>query len=70
MKYSKLKNDLEILELQHKHEISMLKMKHEQAVKELLNKCTHKYEDGTSAKVFEGVQWDYWYACDICGKTV
>lgn len=70
MKYSKLKNDLEMLELQHKHEIALLQMKHEQSKNELLNKCTHKYEDGTSAESYKGVQWDSWRECSICGKTI
>ncbi len=70
MKYSKLKNDLEVLELQYKHEITMLQINHEQAKRELLSKCTHTYEDGTSAKVFEGEQWNYHYKCGICGKTI
>jgi hypothetical protein len=69
MKYSKLKNDLEMLELQHKHEIALLQMKHEQTKKELLSKCTHKYEDGTSADTYKGTQWDSWRECAICGKT-
>jgi hypothetical protein len=70
MKYSKLKHDLEIMELQHKHEIQLLNMKHEQARKELLIKCTHKYEDGSSAQGFRGSQWDNYNACDICGRRM
>lgn len=70
MRYSKLKNDLEILELNHKHELELLKMKHELAKKELLSKCTHTYEDGTSAKQFAGTQWDNWSECSICRKTL
>lgn len=70
MKYSKLKHDLEILELNHKHELQILKMKHEQARNELLSKCTHTYEDGTSARTFAGTQWDNWTECSICGKSI
>lgn len=70
MKYSKLKNEIEMLELQHKHEIALLQMKHEQAKSELMNKCTHKYEDGTSTRVGKGGQWNYWDECDICKKVM
>jgi hypothetical protein len=70
MKYSQLKNDLEILALQYKHEMALLKMKYEQAERELLSKCTHAYDDDTSARVFAGTQWDNWHECDICGKSV
>ena len=70
MKYSKLKHDLEVLELNHKHELELLKMKHEQAKKEIMNKCLHTYEDGSSARVYKGVQWDSYYVCDICGRNV
>lgn len=70
MNYSKLKHDLEILELNQKHELDLLKMQQEQTKKELLSKCTHTYEDGSSAKTFGGTQWDHFYVCDICKKTL
>ena len=70
MKYSKLKNDLEVLELNNKHELELLKMKHEQAKKELISKCTHTYEGGASAITSRGSQWDFYSICDICGKSI
>lgn len=70
MRYSKLKYDIEILELNHKHELEMLKMKHEMAKKELLKTCTHRWDDGSSASEFRGTQWDNWNACAICGRLV
>jgi len=70
MQYSKLKNEIEMLELKHKHDMQLLKMQHEQDVKELKSKCTHTYDDGTSAKTWQGVQWDYYYNCAICNKTI
>lgn len=69
MRYSKLKNELEVLELKHKHENALLKMNHEQEKSELLNKCTHTYDD-TSAKCCDGVQLDLYYKCEICGKNL
>lgn len=68
MKYSKLKNDLEIMKLQHKHELDLLKMKQEMTEKQLINKCTHKYDDGSSASVGKGTQWDWYSVCEICGS--
>jgi len=70
MKYSKLKHDLEVLELTHKHEIQLLQMQHSQAKNELLNKCKHTYEDGSTAKTTIGMQWDSYQSCKICGKSV
>ena len=70
MKYSKLKHDLEILELNNKHELELLKMKHQQAKMELINKCAHMYEDGTSARTSKGDQRETWYVCDICNKQL
>lgn len=70
MKYSKLKHDIEILELNQKHEIELLKMQHTQARNELIIQCKHTYEDGTSAKNSRGNQWDMFYNCSICGKTL
>jgi hypothetical protein len=70
MKYSKLKHDLEVLELNHKHEVQLLNMKHEQDRSMLKSKCTHNYEDGSSAKEGNGVQWDMYYKCEICGKSL
>lgn len=70
MRYSKLKHDIEVLELNQKHEMDLLSMKQEQARKELLSKCKHEYEDGTSAKVSNGMQWDLYYVCGICGKSL
>lgn len=70
MKYSKLKHDIELLELSNKHELQLLQMKHEQAKRELLSKCHHKYDDGTSAYAFRGDQRDNWHVCDICKKVL
>lgn len=70
MKYSKLKNKLELLELNQKHELMSLKLKHQQATQELLSGCTHKYEDGSSTSEGNGNQWDMSYRCAICGKRL
>jgi hypothetical protein len=70
MKYSKLKHDLEILELNNKHELELLKIKHEHAKNELINKCTHKYDDGVTAREFAGDQRDNWTICGICKKVL
>lgn len=70
MKYSKLKHDLELLELTHKHEAQLLEMKHNNERKELRSKCVHKYEDGSSASSFKGNQFDHYYACAICGDAI
>lgn len=70
MRYSKLKNELEVLELKHKHESARLHMNHQQEISELLNSCTHTFDDGTTARVANGVQWDLYYECAICGKTM
>ena len=67
MKVSNLKYQLEIMDLNHKHEIEILKLKQEQEKKELLISCTHRYDDGSSAEVSNGVQWDLYYTCNICG---
>lgn len=69
MKYSKLKHEIELLELNQKHEMDLLKMKQEQAKKELVSKCTHTYEDGSSANESRGGQWDPFHVCGICGVT-
>lgn len=55
MKYSKLKQEIEMLELKHKHEMEVIMLRHEMEVDELKEKCTHKYEDESSAESFEGV---------------
>ena len=70
MKYSKLKHELEVLELSHKHELALLKMKQEQEKTQLLSTCTHSYENGTSARESRGMQWDYHNVCGICGKSL
>lgn len=70
MKYSSLRNEIEFMDLKHKHEIQLLQMKQQQEKELLLNSCKHKYDDGTSAKTPNGVQWDIYYSCNICGKTI
>jgi len=70
MKYSRLKHDIDILELNHKHEAQLLKMKQDIEKKELLSKCNHIYEDGTSARGMRGDQRDYYYVCEICGRSI
>lgn len=70
MKYSKLLNEMEVLNLKHKHEIEKLKMEQMQEKLKLINQCTHKYDDGTDAKRTEGTQWDFYYKCTICQQTL
>lgn len=66
MQYSKIQNEIELLELKHKHEKKQLEVQHTQELRALKSSCTHKYDDGTSAKTTEGTQWDWYYACKIC----
>lgn len=70
MKYSKLKHDLELLDLNHNHDLKLLEMKQKNERAELLNSCNHIYEDGSSASSFRGNQYDNYRACDICGKNL
>ncbi|UUV47007.1 hypothetical protein [Bacillus phage vB_BanS-Thrax5] len=70
MKYSSLKNEIEVLELKHKHQLAELTMRHQQEINALKMSCGHTYDDGGSAKVSGGTQWDYYYVCAICNKTL
>lgn len=70
MKYSKLNHEIEMLKLQQKHEAEVMKLKHDMELNELKKKCTHMFEDGTSARQFGGTQWDAYYTCQICNKTI
>lgn len=70
MKYSKLKHELELLELTHKHEAQLMEMRQSDERSYLLNKCTHKYEDGTPSREFKGNQFDSFYSCGICGVEI
>jgi hypothetical protein len=81
MKISQLKNKLAMLEVTKKHELDLLELeyklkmeelriKHSQVKNELISSCIHKYDDGTSARETDGVQWDYWDKCGICGKVL
>jgi hypothetical protein len=56
-----------MLELQQKHEIELIKVKHKNEMEKLRSECNHKYDDGTKANVFTGVQWNPSYKCGICG---
>ncbi|UUV46223.1 hypothetical protein [Bacillus phage vB_BanS-Thrax2] len=68
MSYSKLKNEIEVLELKHKHQLAELQMKHRQEINALKITCNHTYDDGSSAKRAEGTQWDNYSQCKICNK--
>lgn len=70
MKYSKLKNEIEVLELKHKHQLEELKMNQRNEMRLLKRTCTHKYDDGANAKRTEGTQWDYYYVCQICMEAL
>jgi hypothetical protein len=70
MPVSTLKHKLEILDLEHKHAVELLKLKHTQERQELVKLCTHKYDDGTSAKNVKGDQREWYYECSICGKSL
>lgn len=81
MTNSQLKNKLDMLAMNNKHEEEMLKMKQHQemeemrvkqsiAKKDLLDTCTHKYDDGNSAKTTGGTQWNHWNECSICKRTI
>lgn len=67
MKVSNLKHELDVLKLNQKHEMELLKVKHDNELKMLKHKCTHMYDDKTTAKRCEGPQWDPYYRCEICG---
>lgn len=70
MKYSKLKNEMEVLELKHKHQLAELQMNQNEEMRLLQRKCTHTYDDGTSARKSEGNQFDIYYVCKICNTTL
>ncbi|MFQ3543471.1 hypothetical protein Q7A53_05245 [Halobacillus rhizosphaerae] len=70
MKYSKLAHDIEIMKLNHKHEAQLLEMKQNMELNELLEKCTHTFDDGTSARKSEGTQWDSYCVCEICNEDM
>ncbi|GLO66233.1 hypothetical protein [Oceanobacillus kimchii] len=72
MKYSKLKNELELLEVKQRQELDLLKMKQEKELEDLRQTCTHTYEDGQLAKKDKG-GWDYlnsYVECEICKMKV
>mgnify|MGYP003489375026 CR=1 FL=1 len=70
MSYSKLQHDIEIMRLNHKHDLQLLEMQHKNDLSKLTNSCNHMYEDGSSARTFQGDQRDNWYLCRICNKTI
>lgn len=70
MSYSKLQHDIEIMRLNHKHELQLLQMEQNNDLSKLINSCNHTYEDGSRAQVFQGDQRDNWYVCGICNKTI
>jgi hypothetical protein len=69
LKISNLKHQLEIMELNHKHEMELLKLKQNMEKEQLINQCHHKYDDGSSAFTWEGLQWNGYECCAICGKS-
>lgn len=70
MGYSPLKYKIEEAKARHEHESSQLVAKHKKEMKELMNQCTHKYEDDKSAEVYwEGHnRMDFGKKCSICKK--
>lgn len=70
MSYSKLQHDIEVMRLNHKHELQVLQMEQSNDLSKLINSCNHAYEDGSSAKVSKGDQRETWYVCGICNKMI
>lgn len=68
IKYSLLQNQLLMLEIEHNYRVEMLNYEYESKKSELILKCTHKYEDGTSAFIFKGAHPKHYEKCSICGK--
>ncbi len=67
---SKLKNSLELVKLRQAQELEDLKETHSQERAGLISRCTHCYDNGVSAVITKGVQWDYYYECSICERRV
>lgn len=56
MKTSKLKYDIQALKLKQEYERKTLEMKQDLEHKQLVDTCTHKYDDGSSATTWNGTQ--------------
>ncbi|MGF1433286.1 hypothetical protein ACQUW6_03380 [Bacillus thuringiensis] len=67
---SKLKNSFDLLKMKQVQELEELREKHQQERASLLCNCTHCYDNGVSAVVTKGTQWDYHYECSICEREV
>ena len=70
MKESILADKLEELETKYNYDRLKLKMEYFPAKKDLLDTCTHHYDDGTSAKIGRGIVDDFGYNCAICGRDM
>lgn len=72
MGYSKLKNKIQLMKLQHEQERDEMYDRHRKEMNSLLNQCKHTNDDGSSAKViWEGTSRMHWgYKCSICDKNM
>lgn len=64
--FSKLKLELNRLADEEKYEIDKIKYEFQAKRRDLTSKCTHKYDDGRSAKTMHGDQRESYYKCAIC----
>jgi urocanate hydratase len=72
MGYSPLKYKIEEAKARHEHEKTQLAAKHKKEMNDLMNQCTHKYEDGSSAvNYYEGIhRMDFGKECAICKRRM
>ncbi|PEA75097.1 hypothetical protein [Bacillus wiedmannii] len=70
MVISNLKNSLDLVKVRQTQELEELRETHRQERADLISNCTHCYDNGVSAVITKGVQWDYYYECSICERRV
>lgn len=70
MKVSKTKYDIELLSLEKEHKLKIVEMEYQLKIDQLKNTCNHKYDDGSSATRWCGMQHNGYEVCDICGKLI
>ena len=70
MKVSELKYKIEIMKTKHEYDLKTLKMVQDMELKALLSSCIHKYDDGSSAMSWKGMQHNGYEVCEICGETL
>lgn len=65
---SKLQYEIQTLKLKRDYEVKVLQMKYDMEIEQLKQQCNHKYDDGSSATTWEGMQHNGYEKCLICGK--